>query len=106
MDGEPLSWDNYYIPESVLGAGFRIEELGSSVYDYLEKRCGRYIWSTNARIQPAICDVSLSRALRVPEGTLLLKVLQTHYGKDARPVFYSVEWFLNSRYEIVIARSR
>ncbi len=105
MDDAPLSWDNYYIPETLLDEDFTPEGMGTSVYGYLEKK-GIFIKSTETQIQPAMCDINLSEKLGVPEGTLLLKVIEVHYDMHNKPMFYSVEWFLNSRYEIILLRHR
>lgn len=35
-----------------------------------------------------------------------MKVIEVHYDMHNKPMFYSVEWFLNSRYEIILLRHR
>jgi GntR family transcriptional regulator len=76
------------------------------LYNYLETQCRIFINQTTAHIYPALCDTALSKILNTPEGTLLIKVVQTHYQSDNTPVLFSVQWFLNSEFDLIVTRTR
>jgi GntR family transcriptional regulator len=106
IDGKPLCWNIDYLSRERLPEDISPKDLGLSLYNYLETQCGIFINHTSAHIYPALCDTALSKILNTPEGTLLIKVVQTHYLADNTPVLFSVQWFLNSEFDLVVSRTR
>jgi GntR family transcriptional regulator len=106
VDDTPLCWNLDYIPEKYLPQDFEEEDISLSIYTFLETNCNIFISHSNATIYPALCDTTLSKLLCVPEGTLLHKIKQTHFSSENVPIIYSIQWFLNSSFEISISRTR
>jgi GntR family transcriptional regulator len=57
-----------------------------------------------ASIRPANAGREVSELLRVPEGTLLLYLLQVDYDAEGRPVLLSHEHHLADAFEVTVVR--
>jgi GntR family transcriptional regulator len=60
-----------------------------SLYAWLGQRLGASIDSALAHIEAANASADQAAALQVPPNTALLRLRQTHYTNDGRPVLYS-----------------
>jgi GntR family transcriptional regulator len=74
-----------------------------SIYDLLED-LGEPVHQGVASIRPANAGRDVAELLDVPEGTLLLYLLQVDYGRDGRPVLLSHEHHLADAFEITVVR--
>ena len=106
IDDKPLCWSLDYLSSSVLPEAFCAEDMGISLYNYLETECGLFVKHSLAHIYPALCDTSLSTILNTPEGTLLIKVVQTNFLGDNTPILFTIQWFMNSEFDLVVSRRR
>jgi GntR family transcriptional regulator len=75
-----------------------------SIYDLLERALGIVVRQGVASLRPANADRRLAARLQVPEGTLLLYVLQVDYDTEGRPVLLSHEHHLADAFEITVVR--
>jgi GntR family transcriptional regulator len=95
-DGRPVILCDDYFPIALLTqaavdskvVGAEVAARGS-LYAWLEQRLGLSVDSALTRIEPATADEETSRELRVPTGSALLRLRQTHYTPDGSSVLYS-----------------
>jgi GntR family transcriptional regulator len=104
-DGEPVVFSVDVVAESVIPGGLSLDRLGrGSIYTLLEERCGVSVRQGVASIRPANADRDLAAKLAVPEGTLLLYLLQVDYDTEGRPVLLSHEHHVADAFEITVVR--
>jgi GntR family transcriptional regulator len=75
-----------------------------SLYDLLERELDVTIRQGVASIRPANAGQDVAELLDVPQGTLLLYLLQVDYDTDGRPVLLSHEHHLADAFEITVVR--
>jgi GntR family transcriptional regulator len=66
-----------------------VSGLGS-IYRWFEDRVGRPVDQALTRIEPVVASAQEAGLLEVELGSPLLRLRQTHYGKDGGPLLYSV----------------
>lgn len=105
-DGRPVVFSLDTLPAALLsGRRGALSELGvGSIYDFLERECGMVVRQGVASLRPANADRRLAARLKVPEGTLLLYILQVDYDGEGRPVLLSHEHHLADAFEITVVR--
>ena len=95
-DGSPVIVCDDYIPTALVPPSIGADALRDqilerhSLYAWLEQRLGLSLESASVRVMPVVADDELSRDLDLPAGAPLLRLEQTHYAADGRPVLYSV----------------
>ncbi|MDQ3870250.1 MAG: GntR family transcriptional regulator [Chloroflexota bacterium] len=95
-DGRPVILCDDYFPMALLAraaldsnvVGAEVAARGS-LYAWLDERLGLSVDSALTRIEPATAEDEMARELRVPSGSALLRLRQTHYTADGSSVLYS-----------------
>lgn len=105
-DDRPVVYSVDVLPPALVrGSPGILEELGQgSIYDLLDRGLGLAVRQGVATIRPANADRDLAAKLRVPEGTLLLYLLQVDYDTEGRPILLSHEHHLADAFEITVVR--
>jgi GntR family transcriptional regulator len=95
-DGRPVILCDDYLPMTLLaGQGIGADAMAAevaergSLYAWLEERLELRVDSALTRIEPVAADRETAPALRVPKGSALLRLRQTHYTPDGSAVLYS-----------------
>ena len=105
-DGIPFNYSVDYLNEKFVNANITKNNLGFSLYKFLEVHLGIFISYSKAEIAPYAADAFLSTKFSIPEGSLLTKVTQTHFLENHDPVLYSIEYFPKDLFTISIIRKR
>lgn len=106
-DRKPVvySWD--YIPQALIGeldpGAFQMSAAGS-LYHWLRDSFGHVIEYGVTRILPVSAAAHVAGNLQVPEGSVLLCLLQTDYASSDEPVLYSCEYHLPDAFDFIITR--
>lgn len=95
-DGRPVIICHDYFPDALLdGIGLaspaavaEVVDLGS-LYAWFEQRLGIVIDWALTHIEPVAAGAAESEVLGVRQGEALIRLRQTHYAVDGRPVLYS-----------------
>ena len=105
-DGRPVVLSEDVVPGWLVdeGTNSMAEEGSESLYDFLERDLGVVVRQGVASIRPANAGRDVSDLLEVPEGTLLLYLLQVDYDAEGRPVLLSHEHHLADAFEITVVR--
>jgi GntR family transcriptional regulator len=105
-DDRPVVFSVDVIPAPVVeGKPRALDRLGQgSIYTLLEEELGLVVRQGVASIRPQNADRSLGERLRVPEGTLLLYLLQVDYDTQGRAILLSHEHHLADAFEITVVR--
>lgn len=99
------SWD--YVPRALIGdadvTAFEAREE-VSLYHLLKSQFGLVIEYGLARVLPVSASADVASQLQVPDGSVLLCLLQTDYTASDEPVLYSCEYHLPDAFDFVIMR--
>ncbi len=106
IDGEPIFWDSNCFLSQYFPPTISVEAIGESLFTFVEQKLGMHISHAVARLLPAQVDAYLAPKLKVPEGTLLIKLAQVHYLKDNTPVWYATLLYRESAFSWYIVRTR
>jgi GntR family transcriptional regulator len=95
-DGRPVILCDDYFAMTLLtsaqidpaAAGAEVAARGS-MYAWLDERLGLRVDSALTRIEPVTAEEDMAGDLRVPAGSALLRLRQTHYTPDGSAVLYS-----------------
>jgi GntR family transcriptional regulator len=106
-DHKPVVYSLDYLPQALIGdadvASLSTTEDGS-LYHMLRASFGQVIEYGVARILPVHASTRVAAKLRVPEGSVLLYLLQTDYSPGDEPVLYSCEYHLPDSFDFIIMR--
>ncbi len=104
-DGRPVVFSVDAIPAGLVDAHPGSEErLGDgSIYGFFEE-LGLAVRQGVASIYPQNADADLAAKLRVPQGTLLLYLLQVDYDAVGGAILLSHEYHLADAFEITVVR--
>lgn len=105
-DGKPFNWSVDYLNEKFARSSITKNNLGFSLYKFLEVHLGIFISYSKAEITPFAADAFLSAKFSIPQGSLLTKVTQVHFLENNEPVLYSMEFFPKDLFTITIIRKR
>lgn len=107
MDGTPLIYDENIFPASIVPQDVTVKKLGDSLFAYILKNKKLNVTHAVARLVPAMADDFLSNKLEIPVGTLLIRLVQTHYIKENdSPIWQSTLSFPDSKFSWYIVRTR
>ncbi|HRE25923.1 MAG TPA: GntR family transcriptional regulator [Anaerolineales bacterium] len=107
-DQKPVvySWD--YIPHALIGDDevdvFQSDREDGSLYHLLKSHYGLVIEYGVARVLPVSATPQVAQSLQVPDGSVLLCLLQTDYTAGDEPVLYSCEYHLPDAFDFIIMR--
>jgi DNA-binding GntR family transcriptional regulator len=95
-DDQPvILCEDYFSPDLLGQQPVQLADLASeivgagSLYAWLDQLLGAPIDSALAHIEAANASPEQARALRLPPGTALLRMRQTHFTTDGQAVLYS-----------------
>ena len=91
-DGKPFSYDINLIPSKYLPEKFSKDEVGESLFTYIEKYINPKIAYFSTSYKPLISDDFISEKLSLPKGSLILKNTQIHYSDENKPIWYLELW--------------
>jgi GntR family transcriptional regulator len=96
-DGAPVIVCNDYFDARILtqvgleAEAVELEVSGrGSIYRWFDDTVGRPVDQALARIEPVVAGDEEASLLGVEVGTALLRLKQTHYGRDGAPLLYSI----------------
>ena len=106
-DNKPVVYSLDYLPQALVGDAdmtslWTTEDV--SLYHMLQTSLGQVIEYGVARILPVNASTRVAAKLRVPEGSVLLYLLQTDYSPGDEPVLYSCEYHLPDSFDFIIMR--
>jgi len=67
-----------------------VSDVPESIFKFSERFCGSSIDHTVVEIIPIVADANVAAQLPLAEGEPLLRLVETHYSVDARPLILSV----------------
>lgn len=106
-DHKPVVYSLDYLPQELIGdpkaASFMTTE-DVSLYHILRADFGQVIEYGVARILPVNASAHVAAKLGVPEGSVLLYLLQTDYSQSDKPILYSCEYHLPDAFDFIIMR--
>ncbi len=102
----PLVFTMDAIPESILAGNELTDELGASIYGFLEKRCGQKIIYGDARIETIKADANLSKRLSVPINSVVILLEQVDYNQSEQPILFTREFYAKYVVEFTVRRLR
>lgn len=107
MDGTPLIYDENVFPATIVPQDVTANKLGDSLFAYILKKRKLSVTHAVARLVPAMADDLIAKKLEIPKGTLLIRLVQTHYIKENdSPVWQSTLSFPDSKFSWYIVRTR
>ena len=105
-DQRPVVWSQDIMPEEILGD--QLPETPfletHSLYQYLESRLQIQICNGVAQIRPVAASAEIAARLNIHKGTPLLRIDQTDYDSNERPVLHSIEHHLPDAFVFIVNR--
>lgn len=108
-DGVAIAASVAWIPLSVFPGGkppSRGELGSSSLYAWLEEKCGAKIVGGHEIIEAAIAGNGLADSLGVPPDSAVLVARRRSHGADGRPIEYAVVHYRADRYRFHVDLAR
>ena len=105
-DNKPVVYSLDTLPEALVG-GAKLDPnrlLTESLYQILQTEFDQIIEYGAAQILPATAPAHIAVKLAIPEGSLLLYIVQTDYASEDKPVLYSREYHLPDAFDFMIWR--
>jgi GntR family transcriptional regulator len=107
MDGNPIIFDSSIFPSKIVPQIVTPNEIGGSLFVYISKVKHLNITHAVARLVPAMADDFLAEKLSIKPGTLLIRLVQTHYIKENdKPVLQATLSFPDNEFSWYVIRTR
>jgi GntR family transcriptional regulator len=106
MDGVPVIYDSSIFPSKLVPQNVTPDEIGGSIFVYIFDVKQMNITHAVARLVPAMADDFLAEKLCIKTGTLLIRLVQTHYLEDNSPVLQATLSFPDNEFSWYIIRTR
>jgi GntR family transcriptional regulator len=105
-DQRPVVWSQDFIPEKVLGEhSIETPFLEThSIYEFLETRLEIQISHGTAQIRPVAATAEIAEKLNIHKGAPLLRIDQTDYDSNERPVLHSIEHHIPDAFVFIVNR--
>lgn len=103
-DGEPLMISEDIIPIHILGPGFQIEDLGESLFAFLEKR-GVVLAYSEMHLTAKVADAVEAERLAVMDGAPLLVIDEVYYSNQNKAVLASSNIYRVDRWDLKLYRT-
>lgn len=100
-DGRPIAASVAWIPLSIFPnrrAPTRGELASSSLYAWLEEKCGARIVGGHEYIEAAVAGVGLAASLDIPSDSAVLVARRRSHGAGGQPIEYAVMHYRADRY--------
>ncbi|MGM0502155.1 MAG: GntR family transcriptional regulator [Bacillota bacterium] len=105
-NGEAVAYCEDYLPQARLPNEIKEEDLGGSLFDFLQQNCEIYITYAVADVIPVLANSFLADKLEIDEETPLLLLKQMHYNDRDHPLLYSKNYFRSDKFEFHVVRNR
>jgi GntR family transcriptional regulator len=112
-DGAPvISSDDFFDARIASELGLDGEQVANevstmgSIYRWFEERVGKPVDQALTHIEPVVATAREAGLLDVKAGEPLLRLRQTHYGKDGTPILYSVNVHRSDLVRFHVVRKR
>lgn len=106
VDDEPVQWSHIRLPQKYLPPSTSAEEMGHSLYEFLERKYGLIITRTEATISADITDETLANLFSIPIGKPTLRVEQVHFNWEGQPILHSIAYYPQESSSITVQRNR
>lgn len=105
-DGEPISFDDTYLPRA-LGERVMADDLEVlPIFDLLERKYATPLVEADYRLEAAAADRPVARALSVRVGSPVFVIERTSYAANHRPVDYERLHYRGDRVSFVTTLAR
>jgi GntR family transcriptional regulator len=105
-DDRPLSWSMDRLPSKSFSEIPNPNDIGESLYKYLEQKWGYAIAYAKAEVTAVKGDAFQAQKLGVSEGDALIEIDQLHYLEDNTPIMHTMEWLIPEVFSIKVNRRR
>lgn len=106
QDGKPIVWSVNTIPLERVGKNdledFKPET--ESLYEYYASTLKMNIAYGNAELLPVAATAQLAAILEVRKGFPLMRITQTDYDANNRPILHSVDYHIPGSYKFIVKR--
>jgi GntR family transcriptional regulator len=106
QDGKPIVWSVNTIPLARIGKNaledFKPET--ESLYEYYASTLKIGIAYGNAELLPVSATAQLAAILEVRKGFPLMRITQTDYDANNRPILHSVDYHIPGSYKFIVKR--
>ena len=102
----PVVWSSDILGKELLGAKTITETYleGHSVYTFLERQLLIRVARGVSQLYPTTASGEIARRLAISKGSPLMRLTQTDYDGNDRPVLYSIEYHLPDAFVFVVNR--
>ncbi len=105
-DDVPVVYMKDYLAPALATLFLGLSENTLSLYDYIEEHSTYKVGASMTEIMPHSADEELAKALSVPQGTLLLEMINVVNDVYGTPIIFAQEYFLADRFKFIITRGK
>ncbi|MBV8564124.1 MAG: GntR family transcriptional regulator [Methylobacteriaceae bacterium] len=107
IDERPLALADEYVALAAQDADFgRLSSFrGGSLYEFLHRHCAITLSHSSLEIAAVPADASRAAVLDLRPRTPLLRLRETHYDLDGKPVLFTVNYHNSEIVEFTLARA-
>ena len=111
-DGEPVLLSMDCVPEPVIGAGFELEAMGESLFEYLRSQRGVTLAFSELVVRPLVAGRALAALLQMNPRRPALAIEEVYFGfvrvkapqEPPAPLFWSLNIYRPSRWVLRFVR--
>ncbi|MFW6063567.1 MAG: GntR family transcriptional regulator [Chloroflexota bacterium] len=105
-NGEPAIYNTDIIPRTLNYGEYTDDELHTSIFEFMEEKCGQEIVQMLSEIIPTVVDDELATLLHMEPGAPLLQFDEVHQNKLYKPVFFSRNYYRRQFVRFSVLRSK
>jgi GntR family transcriptional regulator len=105
-DGRPLLHLVEHVSREELTREVAADDVPDSIFDFGDRYCRVPIDHTIVEISPVLADATVAAHLDADAGAPLLRLLETHFAADGRPLAFSVIHTLDRLLRLSVVRKR
>lgn len=105
-DDVPVVFMRDYFAPALAPLFLEFNENVLSLYEYIEQHSSYKVGASMTEIMPCAADAEQAKALSVPQGTLLLEMINIVNDVYGTPIIFAQEYFLADRFKFIITRGK
>lgn len=105
-DGKPAIYCEDVVEKALAKGNYTIKDFKLPIFYFLQQFCGVYPYLDLTDLRPVAADAALSEIFQIPAGSPLLNMEEVDFDIDGKPVFCSMEYFVDGIFRHTVMRKK